>query len=258
MGYSKYPLLVVVNDYWDTDEAAFSRLVKKHKELPIRLEKVETNSFELGGLYAAVKRTDADEFLLLPHSCEIRNTDLFDMVFDKYRDRSVAFGVQTGNWNGALGVRKENEGFILKHLNKELHQRLLRLGSIQFWQGHIGKYRRAILEQMQLEEYLPTNMIEAISMSELLFTSTYQALDPGTVVLFPDWKDGDVLEEKFGRQRKKIANDYIVKWKTHWTTEMVFEDMQEKILFYRVKKAVANKVGSLRRRMNALRSAPNP
>ena len=109
-----------------------------------------------------------------------------------------------------------------------------------FWQGHLGKYRRAVLDQINLLDYLPTNMIEAISKSELLFTSRYHALDPSVVVLFPDWNDnkGDVMK-LFGKRRLRIANDHLIKWKTYWEPNMVYEDMRPKTL--------ANRLRSLRR-----------
>ena len=227
-GYRKYPILIVISDYRESDREVFSAVLNKFPELPLSLETIETNSFELGGLYTAYKKTDYDEFLLLSHSCEIVNPDIFDLVFDVHAGRSVAFGLQSGDWGAAMGRERQNEEFILRHLDRETHDKLVRLGSVRFWQGHIGKFRREILNRMNLLEYLPTNMIEAISKSELLFTSTYHSMDSTTVVLFPDWVDGDVVQKKFGRKRLKIVNEYIIKWKTHWSTDMVFADMGSK------------------------------
>ena len=235
-GYAKYPILVVVSEYRKRDLETFSSILKRFRELPLSLETMETNSFELGGLYTAYRKTNCDELLLLSHSCEIVNPKLFDVVFHEYAGRSVAFGLQSGNWNDWLGSTRERERFILKYLDRATNDRLLRLGSVRFWQGHIGKFRREILNKMNLLEYLPANMIEAVSKSELLFTSTYHSLDKSAVELFPDWIDGDVIEEKFGKQRLKIGNDYVIKWKTHWTPEMVFEDMNNKHALYRARK----------------------
>ena len=55
----------------------------------------------------------------------------------------------------------------------------------------------------------------------MTFTPRYHALDPQTVVLFPDWIDSNRFENKCGEFRMRIANDYIIKWKGHWTFEMV-------------------------------------
>jgi len=122
----------------------------------------------------------------------------------------------------------------LKYLDQATLLKLINLKDIKFWQGHIGKYRRIILDKINLLEYLPTNMIEAISKSELLFTSRYHSLDKSTIVLFSDWKDGGVVEEKWGKKRKKIANEYIIKWKTHWSSKMVFDDIKSKYISYKV------------------------
>jgi hypothetical protein len=54
----------------------------------------------------------------------------------------------------------------------------------------------------------------------MIFTHLYHALDPSTVVLFPDWVDSNHFENKCGERRMKIANEYIIKWKGHWTPEM--------------------------------------
>lgn len=231
-GYDRYPILIVICDHQQRDQKIFRAIKEEFAHLPITWEQIKTNSFELGGLYAAYQKTRYEELLLLSHSCEIVNAAIFDLVFEEYRGKSVAFALQTGNWKSAQG---ENLEITLQHLDPDTNLELLQLGEIDFWQAHLGKYRRPVLDQINLLDYLPTNMIEAISKSELLFTSTYQSLDPDTVVLFPDWKDGEMFEEKFGRKRMKIVNEYVIKWKTHWTTDMVFDDVRSKYFRRRVK-----------------------
>jgi hypothetical protein len=239
-GCTQYPILIVISEYRQRDRTAFSSIINNFSHLPLSLETIETNSFELGGLYTAYKKTDYDEFLLLPHSCEIVNTEIFDLVFNKNAGRSVAFGLQIGNLDAFLGHRRQHERFILRYLDRATYERLGKLGNIRFWQGHIGKYRREILDRVNLADYVPNNMIEAISKSELLFTSTYHSLDSTTVVLFPDLVDGKVVEELFGSKRLKITNEYIIKWKTHWSPTMVLEDMQSSHMSYRVKTYARN------------------
>ncbi len=257
-GYSRYPILIVISGYRQRDRKVFLSILSSFSELPLTLEAIETNSFELGGLYAAYAKMDYDEFFLLPHSCEIVNPEIFDIVFNKYAGRGVAFGLQSGYWNYWLGPTRQNERFILKYLDEATSDKLAQLGKIRFWQGHIGKFRREILNKMNLLEYLPNNMIEAISKSELLFTSTYHSLDETTVVLFPDWIDGDVIEEKFGKKRLKIMNEYIIKWKSHWTPEMVIEDMKSRHVGYRTMKYARRQAGTafrwIKRQVKAARS----
>ncbi len=251
-GYDEYPILIVVSDYRQSDRKTFSSIINSFSKLPLSMESIETNSFELGGLYTAYKKTDYDEFFLLPHSCEIVKHDIFDIVFNKNAGRSVAFGLQIGDWNAFVGHRRRNEQFILKYLNRAIYDKLVQLEKVRFWQGHIGKFRREILNRMNLVDYLPNNMIEAVSKSELLFTSTYHSLDSDTVVLFPDWIDGTTVEEKFGKKRLKIKNEYIIKWKTHWSPEMVFEDMKSKHLGYRAKKYTKNQAAMVFKRIKQL------
>lgn len=195
---------------------------------------MKTNSFEFGGLYTAYQKTKHEEFLLLSHSCEVLNLALFDLVFEKHKGKSVAFTLEPGNWQAA---RDEDQRLLLKYLDEGRNRKLIELGEVRFWLAHLGKYRRAILDKMDLQQYLPTNMFEAISISELLFTTTHHSLDATTVVLFPECRR-NVFEEKFGRTRRKIENDYVIKWQTHWTLSMVFEDVQSKLLRYRVKNTV--------------------
>ena len=111
-GYDKYPILVVICDYKRQDREVLENIKDRFKELPITLESIETNSFELGGLYAAYMKTDYDEFFLLSHSCELVRVDLLDILFKVNPTKGVAFALQTGSWVGALGKRNKNEKFI--------------------------------------------------------------------------------------------------------------------------------------------------
>ena len=248
-GYDKYPMMIVISGYRPKDRKIFLDIKTKFAHLPITWERIETNSFELGGLYTAQQKSNYDELLLLSHSCEIVNTEIFDIAFEKYRGRSVAFSLQIGNWKYAQG---ENEQLTLRHLDRKINRHLVELGEIKFWQAHIGKYRRAILDQMNLLDYLPTNMIEAISKSELLFTSRYHTADPSTVVLFPEWTDGTLFEEKCGATRLKIMNEYIIKWKTHWNTNMVFDEMLRQEPGYVVKDFLRRKFPTIYSRLKAI------
>ncbi len=229
-GYNKYPILIVINEFKKSDLRLFTDIIrsKKYDNMLINLEKIETNAFEFGGLYTAYNNTNYEEFFLLPHSCEIIDNEIFDIVFEKYRNKSLAFAVQTYNWDTCWSNLGEKEkDLILTYLDAKTNQELLRLGNFKFWQGHTGKYRRKILDMMDLDHYLPNNMIEAMSKSELLFTSSYHSLDRNTVALFSGWVDGNKFEYKFGKLRMKIGNEYIIKWKTHWNIRMVIMDVRK-------------------------------
>ena len=169
----------------------------------------------------ALQQTEYSEFFLLSHSCEIVNSEIFDIIFNKYAGKSVAIGIQTGSWEYALGRSEENRDIVLRYLTEEKNKKMLASGNIEFWQGHIGKYRREVLEKINIEEYLPNNMVEAISISEMLFTNVYQSIEPTTIVLFPEWIDSNKFEEKFGKKRMKIENKYLIKWKSGSSAEFV-------------------------------------
>lgn len=231
-GYNKYPLIVVACDYIEKDKRTFLEIIRKFPHLNVTFEPFTTNSFEFGGLYHAYQTTRYREYLLLSHSCEIVDTKIFDIVFEDYKDRSVAFGLHAMNWKTFI---EEYKHLPLQSLGEKVNEELEGLGDTYYWQGHIGKYRRDILDKMDLASYVSTNMIEAVAKSEHLFTASYHSLDPNTVVLFPNWKDGNVLERKFGKYRLKIANDSIIKYKTHWDLEMVFSDMGGGIDYIRMK-----------------------
>jgi hypothetical protein len=229
-GYNHYPIVIVISEYKPGDKKLFGDLIAKFADLPLSLETIETNSFEFGGIYAAYHKTDYDEILLLSHSCEIVDTGLFDIVFKKYEGKSIAFGVLTADWPKSIReLDARRRKFLLKNINPKVHQHLMEKGIVEFWQGHIGKYRREALAKFNLKEYLPKDIIEAVTRSEFMFTPAYHREEPDAVVLFPEWHDGiGVHEEKFGRTRLKIKNDYIIKWKTHWMLQLTVSTAMSK------------------------------
>lgn len=245
--YYKYNIVLVISEFRTGELETFSNIRSKFDELPIEICTTRSNSFEFGGVYSLYEDTDYDEFLLLSHSCEIINTDLFDIVFEENRGRSVAFSIQQAHWGWIYSeyLNRRNQDFVSKHLEQKAHDKLVELGTVSFWHGHLGKYRRAILDKMNLGEYLPRNMIEAVVKSELLFTSNYNDLDPNTVVLFPDWEDGKDIREKFGKKRLRLGNQYIIKWKTHWTIDMVLDDMKSQYVSHRIKRMVKNHLNDI-------------
>jgi hypothetical protein len=193
-GLQRYPIFIVVNGFRERQLPTFLGVKERFAGLPITLLTLRTNSFEFGGLFAAYRYTTFDNLFLLPHSCEVVSPALFELVFERHKERSVAFALAESSWGSGM------------------------------WHSQIGKYRRQILDRMDLQAYLPRNMLEAIK-TEVFFTRRYHSLDEDTVVLFPDWTDSSVFEEKFGRRRMKIANEYVIKWKSHWTVKMVADEL---------------------------------
>jgi hypothetical protein len=225
--YGGWPIHIVVAQHRASDEPWIESLVARFPALPITVHRTPVNGFELGALHVAHRETDCDEFLLLPQSCEILDPRFFQLVFEEHRGRSVALGLQRGAW-GAVFARMDRfeRHVIRKHLRADLHDRLLAAGEVIFWQGHLGKYLRTVLDRLDVQRFVPTNMLEAITLSEIEFTSRYHSLDPNTVEIFPGWNDLDgTLVDRHGRTRLRIANDYLIKWKSHWRLRMVVREV---------------------------------
>jgi len=196
-GYARYPILVVANEYRPEQKDVFARIVAAFPELPIRLLTLQQNAFEFGGLYAAFEQTDFDEFFLLPHSCEILDPRVFEVVFETHRGRSVAcFPATTGR----------------------------QILTLIFWNAHVGKYRRQVLEAVDFMRFMPRNIYEATQRSEFQFTKFYHRADPSTVMLHPPGSADVSFVEKYGRLRMRMAIPELIKWKTHWTVGMLFDD----------------------------------
>jgi hypothetical protein len=187
--FNRYPIVVMPTGFEEPHRDVFRRVVGSFDHLPVSIVPT-THHFNFGALYTVYRQTDYQNIFLLPNSCEIVNTALFDLVFERAVGRSVAFALMEGV-----------EG--------------------SFWHSEIGKYRRPILDRLAgLEQYLPHTALEA-TRTEMTFTARYHALDPQAVVLFPDWVDSHSFETKCGERRMKISNAHIIKWKGHWTFDMV-------------------------------------
>ena len=193
-GYSEYSIIIVINEFHRSDLPVVKVICDKFRELPITLMTLRTNSFEFGALYTAYRKTSYQELLLLSHSCEILDVGLFNILFEVNAGRSIAFAIG-GTYR-------------------------------QYWQAHLGKYRRNILDQIQMLNYLPLNMNEAIHLSENKFTRKYHGLELNPLILFPEMADTEVFEEKFGKVRMKITSRYLLKYKSHWEMKQVNEVMQ--------------------------------
>lgn len=191
--YKKYPIYVVINEYKEEVEPLFQSLLAKFKHLPITVGRLKSNSFEFGGLLCAYDETAYDSFFLLPHSCEVVDPRVFEIAFEEYRGRSAAF-------------------FL----------RLPEIGS-PCWESHIGKYRREILTAIDFKRFQPHNIYDATHLSEFPFTRAYQMAEPTAFVFYTLRGPKGEITEKFGKPRLKMATPFLIKWKTHWSTRMLFK-----------------------------------
>lgn len=199
-GYDRYPILVVINECTPGARQQVERICEQFPDLPITIGELGSNSFELGGLLVAMRSTTYQNLFLLPHSCEVVDPVIFEIAFEKYRGRSVAFFL-------------EDVGADARH-----------------WNSHIGKYRRSVLEAVKFETYLPRNLYEAMSKSEYGFTVSYDAVEPDAAAIFANSLPAGHCVEKFGRKRLRISTPYLVKWKSHWTAGMLLRDLAKRDL----------------------------
>ena len=85
-GYTKYPILIVVNEAKATPKA----LLDEIKDYRVILN--NQDGFELGALRRILEQTKYEEILLLQDSCEVKDVRLFDMVFQTPGSVAISFG----------------------------------------------------------------------------------------------------------------------------------------------------------------------
>lgn len=189
-------ICIVVNEYRDEQKSAYDKALGDFRHLPIRLIFLEGNHGEYGALYSLMNQTSYEEIFLLSHSCEVVDQELFEIVFGRHAGKSVALSFVT-------------------QLLPAMHS----------WTSFLGKYRRETLSKIDLKHYLPQTFFESC-VAEFWFTDLYYRMDPSTLCLFPQFVDSYNFRHKFGKERMVIENEYLIKWKSHWTIEMVFEQMK--------------------------------
>jgi hypothetical protein len=73
---------------------------------------------------------------------------------------------------------------------------------------------------VNLEDYpLCKNKQEAVT-GELGWCRRY-ATQTGALVLFPEFTDTNIFEDKYGKKRMVLENKYIKKWKNCWDLPMI-------------------------------------
>lgn len=228
-GYNKYPILLAVSDSQIENEHVFLNIKNNFKELPIEIIFEEKNLFEYTGIYSAYYKTKYNEFLLLGHSCEIVNPKIFDLAFETHKGISCAGCLAYCDWgicfNGNL-TNEERTTILFQYISPEDNQKIINKGQNVYCVSYLGKYRREILDKMDLSFYnTASNIIDAHLKLEIAFTSDYFALDSLWEQIFPFlFQDGiNIFEKKFGKYRKKYQNEYIIKYKSHWSLEMLLD-----------------------------------
>ena len=133
-----------------------------------------------------------DELLFLHDSIEIKDLSFFDLVFETHKGKSVSFS---------------GEPFFIMGLGK-------------------------FLREPYLKASFPTkNAYMDYKDGEFTFGPEYvKYAGEKPVVLFPDFMDSEredqghkrPFEQKFGRRNLILENNYIKKYKGHWTRRMLY------------------------------------
>lgn len=193
--YDAYPIVVVINDFKEADRPIFEGVLDEFAHLPIQATTLRENYGEFGVLVAMDRVSRCDNVFLLSHSCEIKDPTLFEIVLkDLPYESSVA----------------------LSYLP------YYRTHAYRVWTSFLGKYRRDVLRDIAFELYAPRSVFE-FHLAEICMTHTYGIADPDVHVLFPDFVEAEVFEEKFGRRVMKIENSYLIKWKSHWNLDQLIQ-----------------------------------
>lgn len=131
-----------------------------------------------------------DEILFLHDSVEIKDYALFDLVFETYKGKSVSFS------------------------------------GIPYFIMGLGKF----LREPYLKASFPTkNAYMDYKDKEFTFGTTYvKYAGEEPIVLFPDFMENEekdryrAMERKFGRRNILLENQYLKKYKGHWTRKMCY------------------------------------
>lgn len=191
MGEIVYPVVVVINGVVDADMMISSKCFIEGLACAIGYKAYvffnEKNSWECGCLQTVLAQTDYDEFFFLPSTTEIKDAELFKMVFQEHCGQSVAIS-----------------------------------GSYRMY---MGKYLRKILEQIEFP--VVNNKLDAVKEYEGKdgFIQHYlkKCSQDESIVLFPAFCNEQRIENRFGRKNRIYENEYLKRYQGHWMKGMCAE-----------------------------------
>lgn len=178
-----YPVLIVVNDSKNTPKEWSNRLYHLTGEMMWHIYEQPYDGFEVGAIRAALDKTKWEEFILLQDTIEIKDKNIFKVLFEEFKGQSVAYNPH--------------------------------------FQMYLGKYRRVILEQMTLPQV--RNKIEAVREEEGFTREYQRIDPDTKVFNpdFRDENFYTCWEEMFGRTNMKMEDDYIIKRKATWSADQL-------------------------------------
>ena len=141
---------------------------------------VDCDGYEVGKLKWVLDNTDLDEFIFLQDTVEVKNPKFIDIALALPQSVSIC------NHPSLFGC-------------------------------YLGKYKRAILEQMDLPEIKTKLQSVEYEMQIGLDYAKFEKPFP----LFDDLHNVDNFVDKFGHMVMKIENDYLIKYKSVWNRKML-------------------------------------
>ena len=175
-----YPIVVTINEAEKCDAILDMAFLRYLAEKQIETIPIEGNRWEIGGLTAALICTSYDEFILIQDTLEIRDSNIFDLLF-AHEGYSVAFGPG--------------------------------------WLCYLGKYRRDILNRLMLPVVLTKldAFYQEVHFGQYynMVAADVEKREP--IVLFPQWGNdnpANTYETHFGRENIVLDNPYVIKRKS--------------------------------------------
>lgn len=175
-----YPIYLAFNDGPAVDSIWLIRLEQAGYNILLQ----EHDGFELGTISLILAQTDLDEFILLQDTIEIKNSDIFRILFDNYPNQSVSYNPH--------------------------------------FQMYLGKYRREILSQMNIPHV--TNKVGAVQQEEVFHKEYRQREPTTAIFnhnFVDEQYHNNPKEERFGRLNLVLHDEYIIKRKGTWSVDQL-------------------------------------
>jgi len=154
-GYSKHPIVVHMNE-------------------------PDNNEYEIGGIKRGLK-AKFDEFFLLPDTCMVKDTSLFDIAFEQHQGKACSI----------------SPNFL----------------------SYTGKYRRETLLTMALPHV--QDKASAVDAEAKFLTEYVRKEGRNYIVLYPEFDKNYTFREHNGRQNMVLECDTLIKYKGTWDPKMI-------------------------------------
>lgn len=178
-----YPVAFVINDAQNTSLDWWKTLYALTGEMDWHVFPQDFDGFEIGAIEKVLTETNWDEFILLQDTIEIKNVEIFRILFEDFAGYSVAYNPH--------------------------------------FQMYLGKYKREILNKLTLP--IVRDKIEAVRQEELFTREYWKIDPSTKVFNphFRDENFYNNWDNEFDRRNLKMEDDYIIKRKATWSADQL-------------------------------------